>query len=259
MPNDEDGTINSYVNLLYSMFIEGEIKDELIKDNDTYNEIASNAIPNVGTLITDTTYSSNEGVVIPPEENLVLEATKALEGKTLTEQDFNFIVMGGETEVATFSNDEAGKITFSEITYKEAGRHTCTIKEVAGNVAGMTYDETKFTVTVEVQDVDGQLVASTVVYSANAIFENIVEETTTTTTTEETTGETSTEVPTTPESSTTGLKDTPGGNPDVLKTNQNKGKHLPNTGESIINKLFQPLLVLVYLLVDFSYFVQKRT
>ena len=97
--------------------------------------------------------------------SVILKAKKVLEGKTLTENQFNFVVYDSEDKVvATGTNDEDGLVTFSEITgfkLADAGKtFEYTIKEVipegaTGNppkLAGVIYDNTPKTVHVDVSD-----------------------------------------------------------------------------------------------------------
>ena len=106
--------------------------------------------------------------------SVILEGTKNLTGKDLTEGMFEFkVVDENNKEVASGKNDEKGSIVFSEIKYNEVGSHTYTVKEVKGTLGGVTYDETTFEVKVEVSD-DGQgnLVAKATYPEGGVVFNN---------------------------------------------------------------------------------------
>ena len=109
---------------------------------------------------------------IPAPTTATLEATKVLQGKPLEAGKYEFELKEGGTVVATATNDAAGKVSFTAITYTAAGSHTYTISEKAGSEAGVTYDTTVHTVKVEVtDDGQGQLVAT--VTDNNPTFTNV--------------------------------------------------------------------------------------
>ena len=90
-----------------------------------------------------------------------ITATKVLNGKDLEAGKYEFELKEGDKVVATATNAADGTVTFKEIEYNEAGKHTYTISEKAGSEAGVTYDTTKHEVTVEVVDNGaGKLVAT---------------------------------------------------------------------------------------------------
>ncbi|MDY3291917.1 MAG: FctA domain-containing protein, partial [Parolsenella sp.] len=91
-----------------------------------------------------------------------VSVTKQLEGRDLREGEFTFELVEGEQVVATAKNAADGTVKFPELTYDAPGKHVYTIREVQGDVAGVSYDATAYTVTVNVEDHgEGQLVAST--------------------------------------------------------------------------------------------------
>lgn len=70
-----------------------------------------------------------------------LQAKKMLEGKSLTEGEFNFQLLNDKSEVIdTASNMQDGLISFKDIEYKSAGKYDYVIKEIKGNEKGVTYD-----------------------------------------------------------------------------------------------------------------------
>ena len=93
---------------------------------------------------------------LTPEKSSVtdkVKATKVLDGRDLKEGEFSFELVEGDKVVATGTNAADGKITMSEITYNEAGKHTYTLREVPGDASnGITYDGKTYTVETVVKD-----------------------------------------------------------------------------------------------------------
>ena len=81
-------------------------------------------------------------------------ALKVLEGRELKKDEFSFKLVGEDIE-STVTNDADGKINFDKFEYDEPGTYVYTISEVKGDEAGMTYDKSVFTATVNVVD-DGE-------------------------------------------------------------------------------------------------------
>lgn len=81
-------------------------------------------------------------------------AIKVLEGRELKKDEFSFKLVGVDIE-STVTNDADGKISFDKFEYSEPGTHVYTISEVKGDEAGMTYDKSVFTATVNVVDDGG--------------------------------------------------------------------------------------------------------
>ena len=105
----------------------------------------------------------------PAKETIT--ATKVLNGKALEADKYEFELKEGDKVVATAKNAADGTVTFPAISYDAAGPHTYTITEKAGSEAGVTYDKTSHTVTVDVKDNgQGQLVAT--VTGNNPTFTN---------------------------------------------------------------------------------------
>jgi len=90
-------------------------------------------------------------------DEVALEVTKKLEGKTLEKDAFSFQLLDDKGNVLqTVKNDENGKVKFEAIKYKEAGTFNYTIKEVNDNKPGYTYDANVLKATVTVEDVLGE-------------------------------------------------------------------------------------------------------
>ncbi len=91
----------------------------------------------------------------------ILEVTKVLTGRVLNEGEFTFVLKDADGNViAKETNHANGNVTFDELTYEEAGTYVYTISEETGYVAGVTYDDNVFEVTVTVTDnLDGTMSA----------------------------------------------------------------------------------------------------
>ena len=85
-----------------------------------------------------------------------ITATKVLTGRALEKGEFSFELVEGEGKdakvVATGKNAADGKITMSPIEYKEAGKHTYTLREVKGSAGGVTYSDAKYTIETTITD-----------------------------------------------------------------------------------------------------------
>ena len=106
----------------------------------------------------------------PKETQATIELDKALTGRALTDGEFSFELYEGATKLQTVTNKN-GKVTFAPIEYTEEGEHTYTVKEVAGNTPGITYDKTDKQVTVKVKK-DGDNLKADVAYPDNKTFSN---------------------------------------------------------------------------------------
>lgn len=101
-------------------------------------------------------------------------AIKVLEGRELKKDEFSFKLVGEDVEF-TVTNDADGKINFDKFEYDEPGTYVYTISEVKGDEAGMTYDKSVFTVTVNVvDDGEGNLKANVAFTKGDKSVEGIV-------------------------------------------------------------------------------------
>lgn len=101
-------------------------------------------------------------------------AVKVLEGRELKKDEFSFKLVGEDIE-STVTNDADGKINFDKFEYDEPGTYVYTISEVKGDEAGMTYDKSVFTATVNVvDDGEGNLKASVTYTKGDKSVEGIV-------------------------------------------------------------------------------------
>ena len=101
-------------------------------------------------------------------------AIKVLEGRELKKDEFSFKLIGEDIE-STVTNDADGKINFDKFEYDEPGTYVYTISEVKGDEAGMTYDKSVFTATVNVvDDGEGNLKANVAFTKGDKSVEGIV-------------------------------------------------------------------------------------
>ena len=101
-------------------------------------------------------------------------AIKVLEGRELKKDEFSFKLVGEGIESAV-TNDADGKINFDKFDYSEPGTYVYTISEVKGDEAGITYDKSVFTATVNVvDDGEGDLKANVAFAKGDKSVEGIV-------------------------------------------------------------------------------------
>ena len=106
----------------------------------------------------------------PKATTATIELSKELTGRDLVDGEFSFELYEGTNKLQTVTN-KSGKVTFDAISYTEEGEHTYTVKEVKGNVPGITYDTAEKQVTVKVTK-DGDNLKATVVYPESKVFAN---------------------------------------------------------------------------------------
>jgi pilin isopeptide linkage protein len=106
----------------------------------------------------------------PGEANVSITATKSVENGELKAGLYTFQLVGNDADskatlgnnALTATNDASGNVNFGNIKFTEAGDYTYTVSEVNdGKVAGVSYDDTKYTVQIAVSDVNGKLGAVT--------------------------------------------------------------------------------------------------
>lgn len=110
----------------------------------------------------------------PAATSVTLGASKVLDGKSLEADEFTFVLTDEGGEQVTATNDVNGMVVFPAIDYKEPGTYQYTIAEVKGDKSDVTYDESKYAVTVTVEDNgEGSLVATVAYEGGNApVFTN---------------------------------------------------------------------------------------
>lgn len=110
--------------------------------------------------LVDADVAEFENVYTAKPTKLALTVAKVLEGADLKAGQFTFKLSGDGVEL-TATNDANGQVTFSELSFTQAGTYTFTISEVNDGQQGVTYDEAERKVTVTVKDdSQGNLIAS---------------------------------------------------------------------------------------------------
>lgn len=110
----------------------------------------------------------------------VLKASKVLDGKELTEGEFEFELLDSDGKViSTAKNGSNGDIAFDEMKYgiDDAGKtYKYTIREITGNEIGITYDGTIINATVDVESAGDGKLTTTVSYDGSdniGVFHNV--------------------------------------------------------------------------------------
>ena len=120
-----------------------------------------------------TTKTKTENIEQPSPASVTLTAHKTLisdvGNHTLAAGEFAFNLLDKDGKlVQTALNDAKGNVTFSELKLDTIGSYTYTICEVDGDVGYITYDNSRYTVTFNVDVAkDGKLAATEPVYSLN--------------------------------------------------------------------------------------------
>lgn len=100
---------------------------------------------------------------------------KELAGRDLREGEFSFELLEGDDVVATATNAADGTVTFPELTYDAPGEHSYTVREVAGDAAGVSYDTTAHAVSVKVSDNGDGTLSATASGDTSVTFKNVYE------------------------------------------------------------------------------------
>ena len=95
----------------------------------------------------------------PEDAKIVIQAEKKVDDKTggaaENPKTFTFELLDADGNVIeTVSRVGGGTVTFSELTYSKVGEYNYTVREVAGDDKGYTYDTSEYPVTVTVTDPD---------------------------------------------------------------------------------------------------------
>lgn len=121
-----------------------------------------------GVTFTNTYTAANTGITF--------EAAKVLDGRELADGEFTFELRENGKVIDTATNDADGTVAFEKVEYTEPGAHDYEIAEVKGDDSTITYDDTVFTVHVNVVDniQTGSLDASDWSYGENGapVFHN---------------------------------------------------------------------------------------
>ncbi len=136
----------------YEVTVKVVEKDNKLEATATYKDVTVGEVPTF-----KNTYKALPGTI-------QLEAKKELSGRLLKSDEFSFTLKGDGGVDQTKKNDKDGKVLFDAITYDQAGTYEYTISEKipAAKETGVTYDDTKYKVTVTVEEKAGKLEATAV-------------------------------------------------------------------------------------------------
>ncbi len=130
-----------------------------------------------GNEVTEKTFNNT---YTAKDTSVVLGGTKVLDGRALTEDEFQFKLADADgNEIQTVSNDAKGGFTFDKITYSDPGEYSYVITEVVPadtdaetegvQSNGVTYDTTTYKVKVVVEDdLKGNLKITQLTYNDEA-------------------------------------------------------------------------------------------
>lgn len=130
-----------------------------------------------GNEVTEKTFNNT---YTAKDTSVVLGGTKVLDGRALTEGEFQFKLADADgNEIQTVSNDAKGGFTFDKITYSDPGEYSYIITEVVPadtdaetegvQSNGVTYDTTTYNVKVVVEDdLKGNLKITQLTYNDEA-------------------------------------------------------------------------------------------
>ena len=151
-------------------------KTQIDYDDAVYT-VKVNVYDDNGNLKADVTYPEGglkfQNTYTPTAVQVNLQASKQLSGRAMKADEFTFHISDADNKVlADATNTDKGVINFSPITFTAAGDYTLTVWEETGKADGVTYDTTKFTVEIHVEDQDGVLVASIDYPDESIVFHN---------------------------------------------------------------------------------------
>lgn len=157
VPTNKPGVSYDYAKYRVTVTVtdngEGQLEAEVKYEKASSGETDDYQI--VGGVLFENTYKAKE-------TSVTFAGVKTLTGKQLKGNDFSFILKNASgDELETVKNKANGSFSFREITYNAEGTYVYTLEEVKGNAEGVTYDKTKYTITVTVTDVNGELKATT--------------------------------------------------------------------------------------------------
>ena len=142
-------------------------------------EVIDNLDGTVGVRIngedTNTYSASFTNTYTPGVASVVISGNKVFEGRDVLDTDnFTFVLKDSEGKIIDTTSVANGGFAFGVLSYETIGVYTYTVSEELGDIKGVTYDTTVYTVVVTVVDEgDGVLVPSTVIYLDRAEVEGI--------------------------------------------------------------------------------------
>ena len=160
----ENGIVGmTYDNSKYRVTVEitDEVKDGQLEAKVTYAK-AEDAESDIYESVTAVSFHN---IYKAKATSVSFGGVKVLNGGlNLKANDFTFILKAEDgMELQTVKNGEDGRFVFQSIEYTAEGTYVYTLEEKNDGKDLITYDTTKYTLTVNVEDKDGELKATTVV------------------------------------------------------------------------------------------------
>lgn len=193
--NDKDGKI-AFTGLTYDKAGDYHYVVTEVKGNDEdviYDDMVADVTVKVTQEIGDTANTLVSSVVYPKDttfDNRIkelkdaridLNLSKALHGRSLKDNEFTFNLRDEKGQLlATATNDKDGRVSFKDLTFKQAGTYTYLVTEEKGTDKNVIYDtmtaRIQVTVTKEIGDTLNMLSAK-VLYPSDVTFDNTIKET----------------------------------------------------------------------------------
>ena len=193
--NDKDGKI-AFTGLTYDKAGDYHYVVTEVKGNDQdviYDDMVADVTVKVTQEIGDTANTLVSSVVYPEDTtfdnhikelkdaHIDLNLSKALHGRSLKENEFTFNLRDEKGQLlATATNDKDGRVSFKDLTFKQAGTYTYLVTEEKGTDKDVIYDtmtaRIQVTVVKEIGDTLNILNAK-VLYPSDVTFDNTIKET----------------------------------------------------------------------------------
>ena len=193
--NDKDGKI-AFTGLTYDKAGDYHYVVTEVKGNDEdviYDDMVADVTVKVTQEIGETTNALVSSVVYPEDTTfdnhikelkdarIDLNLSKALHGRDLKENEFTFNLRDEKGQLlATATNDKDGRVSFKDLTFKQAGTYTYFVTEEKGSDKDVIYDamtaRIQVTVVKEIGDTLNMLSAK-VLYPSDVTFDNTIKET----------------------------------------------------------------------------------
>jgi len=112
----------------------------------------------------------------PKATSVAISGEKTLSGRALDAKEFTFVLADSDDKVVqSVKNNSEGKFQFANLTFTKAGTYYYSIKEdTEDRRGGVTYDDTVYTVKIEVTDNNGQLAADVDYLAKGEVQEAVV-------------------------------------------------------------------------------------
>ena len=110
-------------------------------------------------------YEPTPGTV-GPNGSAQIAGTKELAGRALNAGEFTFELLQGDEVIDQATNNADGSFAFGkDLTFKAEGTYVYAVREAAGTLGGVTYDDALYTVVITVmEDTDAHALVPTVAY-----------------------------------------------------------------------------------------------